>query len=209
MTLGTQYNRENMPPSPLTAEPGSPRDFPGEVDALPRKAGPVTMHQALPGSSKKIKVPVILKVYATSYGRYAVVAQDRLPLCKDCGYIKLRNCTVRPLVSSPLPVGSPPRGLRLRQSQNQQVNQPGFEIIAKRGEGESLQFTVKDSAELNEWISVLDPDSEVCKLRASSEPIPIVSSHTDMKRRSRSLGSPKSAPAMPCLSEDDEEEPEE
>ncbi|ELT93449.1 hypothetical protein CAPTEDRAFT_220788 [Capitella teleta] len=214
MTLGSEFDRENQPPtSSLMQEEddavasGCPTLLGGDVDALPRKTGSVTMLQALPGSCRKVQVSVVLKVYATSYGRYAVVAQDR-ELSKDCGYIKLRNCTVRPMAFSPEPAKEARRGLSMRtanQTNSSKSRLPGFEIIAKRGEGESLQFYVKDNKQLADWLAVLvETESSPCRLRCISEPTLISHPKLDTTpRRPRSLSSPKST--LGCLSEELEE----
>lgn len=62
-----------------------------EQDGLPKYSSPLIMVQKIAGIDRKLRV--VLKVYSTVYGLYAVVSQDRA-IVKDCGYINLKTCTV-------------------------------------------------------------------------------------------------------------------
>lgn len=114
---------ENVPPMSLS---GTPLLSQG-MDAHPKKSGAVYMTQSMAGRSRKVRV--ILSVYSNSYDSYVVVSQDKL-LCKDSGYINLRNCTV-------------------------QKDNNTLQIVPQNGEGQTLSFTVSDCKELDSWLQTL------------------------------------------------------
>ena len=112
-------NTENLPPTlcgsqSLTCSPASPR-----------KAGTVFMFEG------RRKIRVRLSVHYNHFERFAVVSQDKV-LCKDCGYINLRNCTVR------------------------ETGDNSFQIIPRDCDGNMLTFTVPSSQEVKEWLQALN-----------------------------------------------------
>ena len=62
-----------------------------DQSCIPKYSSPITMVQKVSGVDRKFRV--LLKVYTSMYDHYAVVSQDRA-IVKDCGYVKLKNCTI-------------------------------------------------------------------------------------------------------------------
>ena len=61
-------------------------------DGSPKFRGSMLMLQKVGKVERKLGV--VLSIYSTSFDLYAVVSQDRNIIVKDCGYIRLKNCTV-------------------------------------------------------------------------------------------------------------------
>ena len=112
-------NTENLPTllcgsQALTCSPASPR-----------KAGAVYMLQG------RRKVRVRLSVHYNHFERFAVVSQEKI-ICKDCGFINLRNCIVR------------------------ENGENCFQILPKDCDGNVLTFTVPSSQEVKDWLQALN-----------------------------------------------------
>ena len=93
--------------------------------ASPRKAGSVFLFQG------RRKLRVRLSVHYNHFERFAVVSQDKI-LCKDCGYINLRNCTIR------------------------ESGDNSFQILPRDCDGNVLTFTVPSSLEAKDWLKALN-----------------------------------------------------
>ena len=111
-------NTENLPyllcgSQTLTCSPASPR-----------KAGAVYMLQG------RRKVRVRLSVHYNHFERFAVVSQEKI-ICKDYGFINLRNCTIR------------------------ENGDNCFQILPRDCDGNVLTFTVSSSQEVKDWLQAL------------------------------------------------------
>ena len=147
------------------------------------------------------KMGVVLSIYSTNFDLYAVVSQDRNIIVKDCGYIKLRNCTV-----------------------TTDMNSQTLEIVQKNYEGVPLRFRAHKQEHLREIVNLLhlNSDDDIFNNDTlpslSSSPISASNTgvaHLGVKKFLRSsspvsCGSPRVSPnakrklSMPVLAEDDE-----
>lgn len=157
-------NTENLPPpllcgtQTLTCSPASPR-----------KAGCVYMIQG------RRKVRVRLSVHSGQFDRFIIVSQDKV-LCRDSGFINLRNCTVR------------------------EAGDKGFEILPRGCDGPPLRFVVTSSQEVNDWLQALNHShNPLSPLRSALSPKHQQQSPLKARRRS---GMQMPPPMLPALEEE-------
>ena len=139
--------------------------------ASPRKAGAVYMIQG------RRKVRVRLSVHHKHFEQYVVVSQERL-LCKDCGFINLRNCTIK------------------------ENGENCFQILPKDCDGNILTFAVSTPQEVKDWLQVLNmgrsergsPQWSTSALRGSQV--------TSSNRSLRKINHKRHITSLPALAEE-------
>lgn len=169
---------ENMPPGICQGRNGG----------LPSKMGPVWLVQPGPGGRPR-KTRVRLSVYNSNFDRYAVVSQEKL-ICKDCGYINLKNATIREVETNSSclnRLNTQPEGVK--------TGQCSFQIVPKHCDGNVLTFLVSSKAELSDWLKAMDNSTQESSLGLKDSLSP---------RKPLSPRSPR--PAMPILEEEGNEE---
>lgn len=163
---------ENMPPAFSTQV----------TDGQPCISGRVSLVQEVQG--RTLLAPIVLKVYQSSFGSYAILGQDKL-MAKDCGCVTLKNCTIRVI---------PDKDKRTRHL---------FQIVPKDCEGVVLTFATASRQETSHWVddlrSVMGQTDNGPVMRASSGRKPL---------RPRSVAGQvnKRASFLPALEEEGNEE---
>ena len=169
-----QANRENMAPVSMLVPSERTMSHTGDHDlnsspareglsGYPIKEERVYAVQTTP-DGRRVRIPVVLKVYVNNFGgRYAVISQDKL-LCRDSGYINLKHCVIKSSadVEPKNVVNTPRNSLSMSQpSRGRSASPFNFQIVSQKIEGQSLMFTVSTRTELEQWLSVLtDPEDE-------------------------------------------------
>ena len=104
-------------------------------------------------------------------------------MCKDCGYINLKNCCVKDLSSSCFSSSftaqnsaSTTAASNSNRQKQQQQTQYSFQIVPCDGERAPLVFHTKDREDLCTWLNVLQPQSSGSSSSVSvSNPVSIPS----------------------------------
>ncbi len=153
MTLGSALS---LSTSPTFAEPrlspgllhlqnspgGSGYNAKCHSRSSPVKSGSLYALHTIPGGHHEhVRVRVVLKVYSSSRGRYAVVCQDNA-IGRELCCINLKNCAVVAQDVTPMGKG------------------PAFQVHPRNADTQSLSFLVQSSTELAEWLKVLTAEED-------------------------------------------------
>ena len=122
-------------------------------DGSPKFRGSMLMLQKVGKVERKLGV--VLSIYSTSFDLHAVVSQDRNIIVKDCGYIRLRNCTVSTDMDSQM-----------------------LEIVEKNCDGIPLRFRVLNKQHLHDVANLLHLNSDHDEIFSDTH-LPTVSSGTN------------------------------
>ncbi len=141
MTLGV----ENLPPEVCLAAGDMleacavvPQTMPSVgVTGKPIKCGALSALQTTK-DGRAVRVRILLSVYTSNYGRYAVLSQDKA-VRRDCGFINLKNATVRT-------VDMPNGGSN---------SQHCVQILPRDADVQGVTFCAASAAEASQWLAVL------------------------------------------------------
>lgn len=185
-----------MFPTSLRGEERVPRNGRLSSDIIntphPLKEGRVRMVQQL--GNKTITVHVTLKIYSNNYDTYAVISMDKA-LCKDLGYISLKNATIKRVASS-------------SSTRDSKENRHGFQITPEQRklDLEPVTFYTSDSREVDQWMATVTENSRSQSPRGESRRPLLPLGQRPSRSRSGSNSSRPGSLLLPALEEEGVEE---
>ena len=108
---------------------------------LEKKSGNLYITRTDPVTRRTHNIPVVVKVYTSTYDHYAVVYPDKL--CSSCGYINLKNCALDTFTG----------------------RKCGFKLIPNDCDGKPMTFLTNNPAELEDWVEACTPSDPVANSR--------------------------------------------